>query len=175
MSDRGFPTEQPDDGDRVILLIDGESLFQAAAQLQFEIDYAKLLDYFAQKHQLVRAYFYTGISAGNHRQQAFLKWMQRNGYRVISKDLIVHKDGRRSADLSVEIATDLLRLADQVHSFIIITHNDDLTYAIAMASQRGVRVELVGLPEHIRSSLSNACDNTINISKIKSLVQKTVR
>lgn len=173
MSDRTFPTEPLEDGDRVILLVDGESLFQAAARLEFEIDYAKLLAYLPQERYLVRAYFYTGISLGNNRQQAFLKWMQHNGYRVVSKELVMHKDGHRSADLSVEIATDILRLIDQVDCFIVITHNSNLTYAIAMASQQGIQFELVGLREYIGHDLSNVCDRWIDIAQIKELITKS--
>jgi uncharacterized LabA/DUF88 family protein len=172
MSDRALPMAQTDTTDRVILLIDGESLFQAAANLGFEIDYAKLLDYLPQQRKLIHAYFYTGISTGNQRQQSFLKWMQRNGYRVITKELNQQKDGRRSAELAVEIATDLLRLVEQVDCFIIITHNPNLTYAIQNTANQGVRYELIGQLDKMSAELINACDRVIDIASIREFICK---
>jgi uncharacterized LabA/DUF88 family protein len=172
MSDRGFSAEPPDDADRVILLIDGESLFQAAAHLAFEIDYAKLLMALPQGRRLVRAYFYTGVSSGNFRQQSFLKWMQRNGYRVVTKELVTQKDGRRTAEFAVEMATDILQLAPQVDCFILISHNANLTYAIQNAAGLGVQFELVGQLSQIRGDLLNACDQVIEIAQLKDAIRK---
>src|SRR6476469_3152467 len=51
--------------DRVVIVIDGSSLFHAASYLQLEVDYTKLLHYFTQGHRLLRAYFYTGVDRTN--------------------------------------------------------------------------------------------------------------
>jgi len=48
--------------------------------------------------------FYTGVDRTNDKQQGFLLWMRRNGYRVIAKDLVQLPDGSKKANLDVEIA-----------------------------------------------------------------------
>jgi uncharacterized LabA/DUF88 family protein len=172
MSETAFPGEQAQNSDRVILLVDGESLFQAAASQRFEVDYAKLLVHLAQDRKLLHSYFYTGVSAGNQKQQAFLRWMQNNGYRVITKDLVLRPDGRRSAELAVEIATDMLRLSDHADVIVIVSSNADLAYAMNTIVNRGVQIELVGARSMTHDALINACDRFIDIAEIKSQIQK---
>ena len=74
---------------RVAIFIDGSNLFYAALQLGVEIDYTKLLYRLTGGSKLLRAFFYTGVDPTNEKQQGFLLWMRRNGYRVISKDLVL--------------------------------------------------------------------------------------
>ena len=70
---------------RVAIFIDGSNLFYAALQLGIEIDYTKLLCRLTGGSRLLRSFFYTGVDRNNEKQQGFLLWMRRNGYRVISK------------------------------------------------------------------------------------------
>ncbi len=66
---------------RVAIFIDGSNLFYAALQLGVEIDYTKLLCCPIGGDRLLRAFFYTGVDRINEKQQGFLLWMRRNGYR----------------------------------------------------------------------------------------------
>ena len=72
---------------RVAIFVDGSNLFYAALQLNIEIDYTKLLAKLTGGSRLLRSFFYTGVDRTNEKQQGFLLWMRRNGYRVIAKDL----------------------------------------------------------------------------------------
>ena len=78
---------------RVAIFIDGSNLFYAALQLGMEIDYTKLLCRLTAGSRLLRSFFYTGVDRTNEKQQGFLLWMRRNGYRVIAKDLVQLPDG----------------------------------------------------------------------------------
>jgi len=84
-------------------------LFYAALQLGVEIDYTKLLCRLTAGSRLLRC-FYTGVDRTNDKQQGFLLWMRRNGYRVIAKDLVQLPDGSKKANLDVEIAVDMMAL-----------------------------------------------------------------
>lgn len=87
--DFSFSPEQTlEDRGRVAIFIDGSNLFYAALQLGIEIDYTKLLRRLTGTSRLLRAFFYTGVDRTNEKQQGFLLWMRRNGYRVISKELV---------------------------------------------------------------------------------------
>ena len=83
---------------RVAIFIDGSNLFYAALQLGIEIDYTKLLHSLTGGSRLLRAFFYTGVDRSNEKQQGFLLWMRRNGYRVIAKDLVQLPDGSKKAN-----------------------------------------------------------------------------
>ena len=67
---------------RVAVFIDGNNLFHAARFHNIDIDYNKLLRVLLGDGRLLRAFFYTGVDVGAERQQGFLLWMRRNGFRV---------------------------------------------------------------------------------------------
>ena len=89
---------------KVAIFIDGNNLFHAARFHNIDIDYNKLLRVLLGDGRLFRAFFYTGVDAGAERQQGFLLWMRRNGFRVVQKELKTFYDGSRKANLDVEIA-----------------------------------------------------------------------
>lgn len=157
---------------RVAIFIDGSNLFYAALQLGIEIDYTKLLYRLTAGSRLLRAFFYTGVDRTNEKQQGFLLWMRRNGYRVIAKDLVQLPDGSKKANLDVEIAVDLMALCGTYDTAVIVSGDGDLAYAADAVSYRGARVEVVSLRSMTSDSLINVADRYIDLDQIKEDIQK---
>jgi uncharacterized LabA/DUF88 family protein len=157
---------------RVAIFVDGSNLFYAALQLGIEIDYSKLLYQLAANSRLLRAFFYTGVDRTNEKQQGFLLWMRRNGYRVITKDLIQLPDGSKKANLDVEIAIDMLTLADHIDTVILVSGDGDLAYAVNSIAYKGVRVAVVSLRSMTSDSLINVADSYTDLDTIKENIQK---
>jgi uncharacterized LabA/DUF88 family protein len=173
-SDSLFTPEQVlENRGRVAIFIDGSNLFYAALQLGIEIDYSKLLCRLTNGSRLLRAFFYTGVDRTNDKQQGFLLWMRRNGYRVIAKDLVQLPDGSKKANLDVEIAVDLMCLAGSYDTAIIVSGDGDLAYAANAVSYRGARVEVVSLRSMTSDSLINVADRYIDLDQVKEDIQKT--
>jgi uncharacterized LabA/DUF88 family protein len=160
---------------RVAIFIDGSNLFYAALQLGMEIDYTKLLYRLTAGSRLLRAFFYTGVDRTNEKQQGFLLWMRRNGYRVIAKDLVQLPDGSKKANLDVEIAVDLMALVGSYDTAVLVSGDGDLAYAADAVSYRGARVEVVSLRSMTSDSLINVADRYIDLEQIKEEIQKTPR
>ena len=158
---------------RVAIFIDGSNLFYAALQLNIEIDYTKLLVYLTKGSQLLRAFFYTGVDRSNDKQQGFLLWMRRNGYRVVTKDLVQLPDGSKKANLDVEIAVDMMNLAPHYDTAVLVSGDGDLAYAVNAVSYQGVRVEVVSLRSMTSESLINVADCFVDLDSIKQEIQKT--
>jgi uncharacterized LabA/DUF88 family protein len=168
--------------DRVVVLIDGGSLFRAATHLSLEVDYEKLLPCLARGREIVRAHFYTGYSPGNLKQASFLKWMQNNGYRVLQKELTVNPDGSRKANLAVEIAIDMLQFAQArlakadnsipVNVMVLVSHNKDLAYVADKVSTQGIQLEIVSLKSIIQDPLLNYADRFIDLEHIQDEIRK---
>lgn len=157
---------------RVAIFIDGANLFYAAMHLNIEIDYTKLLRYLTNKRQLLRAYFYTGVDSTNEKQQGFLLWMRRNGYRVVTKELIELPNGSKKADLDVEIAVDMITLARYCDTLVLLSGDGDLSYAVNAISYQGVQVEVVGLSSMTNESLIKVADSYTDLELIKQDIQK---
>jgi uncharacterized LabA/DUF88 family protein len=157
---------------RVAIFIDGSNLFYAAMQLGIEIDYTKLLHQLVGSDSLLRAFFYTGVDRTNEKQQGFLLWMRRNGYRVVTKDLVQYPDGSKKANLDVEIAVDMMTLAGHYDTAILVSGDGDLSYAVNAVSYKGARVEVVSLRSMTSDSLINVADRYIDMDAVKEDIQK---
>jgi uncharacterized LabA/DUF88 family protein len=157
---------------RVAIFIDGSNLFYAALHLGIELDYTKLLAQLTGNAQLLRAFFYTGVDRTNERQQGFLLWMRRNGYRVVTKDLVQLPDGSKKANLDVEIAVDMMTLVGHYDTAVLVSGDGDIAYAVNAVSYRGIRVEVVSLKSMTSDSLINVADSYVDLDSIKHQVQK---
>lgn len=158
---------------RVVIFIDGSNLFYAAAILGIEIDYARLLKCLTGNRRLVRAYFYTGVDPTNEKQQGFLLWMRRNGYRVVTKELVQLPDGSKKANLDVEIAVDMMQLSQYCDLMVLLSGDGDLAYAVNTIAYRGVQMEVISLRSMTSDSLINVADRYIDLETIKHELQRS--
>jgi uncharacterized LabA/DUF88 family protein len=157
---------------RVAIFIDGLNLFHTALQLGIEIDYVKLLCHLTNGSRLLRAFFYTGVDINNEKQQGFLLWMRRNGYRVVAKDLVLAAENFKKSNLNVEIAVDMITLAPYYDTAVLVSGDGDLAYAVNAVSRMGVRVEVVSLQTTTSESLIDVADCFIDLDSIKTHIQK---
>ncbi|MBI3654557.1 MAG: NYN domain-containing protein [Acidobacteria bacterium] len=148
---------------KIAIFIDGNNLFHAARAVGVEIDYAKLLNFLRGNADLLRAFFYTGVDEKAERQQGFLLWMRRNGYRVVEKELKTYADGTKKANLDVEIAVDMLSLADKYDTAVLVSGDEDFAYAINAVAYKGVRVELAGFRSNTSPRLIDVADQFIEL------------
>jgi uncharacterized LabA/DUF88 family protein len=159
---------------RVAVFIDGNNLFHAARFHNIDIDYNKLLRVLLGDGRLLRAFFYTGVDAGAERQQGFLLWMRRNGFRVVQKELKTFYDGTRKANLDVEIAVDMLSLAGRYDTAVLVSGDEDFVYAINAVAYKGCRVEVAGFRSNSAPRLIDVADFFIDLGDIADLIRKDV-
>ncbi|WP_071189738.1 NYN domain-containing protein [Trichormus sp. NMC-1] len=157
---------------RVAIFIDGLNLFHAALQLGIEIDYVKLLCRLTKSSRLLRAFFYTGIDSSKEKQQGFLLWMRRNGYRVVTKDIVAVAENCKKPNLNVEIAVDMITLAPYYDTAVLVSGDGDLAYAVSTVSSLGSRVEVIGLQTMTSDSLIDVADCFTDFDSIKQHIQK---
>jgi uncharacterized LabA/DUF88 family protein len=159
---------------RVAVFIDGNNLFHAARFHNLDIDYNKLLRLLLGDGRLLRAFFYTGVDAGAERQQGFLLWMRRNGFRVVQKELKTFYDGTRKANLDVEIAVDMLSLAGRYDTAVLVSGDEDFVYALNAIAYKGCRVEVAGFRSNTAPRLIDVADYFIDLGDIAELVRKDI-
>lgn len=157
---------------RVAVFIDGNNLFHAARFHNIDIDYNKLLRVLLGDGRLLRAFFYTGVDVGAERQQGFLLWMRRNGFRVVQKELKTFYDGTRKANLDVEIAVDMLSLAGRYDTAVLVSGDEDFVYAVNAVAYKGCRVEVAGFRSNSAPKLIDVADYFIDLGEIADQVRK---
>lgn len=159
---------------RVAVFIDGNNLFHAARFHNIDIDYNKLLRVLLGDGRLLRAFFYTGVDVGAERQQGFLLWMRRNGFRVVQKELKTFYDGTRKANLDVEIAVDMLSLAGRYDTAVLVSGDEDFVYAVNAVAYKGCRVEIAGFRSNTAPKLIDVADYFIDLGEIADKVRKEI-
>jgi len=159
---------------RVAVFIDGNNLFHSARFHNIDIDYNKLLRLLLGDGRLLRAFFYTGVDAGAERQQGFLLWMRRNGFRVVQKELKTFYDGTRKANLDVEIAVDMLSLAGRYDTAVLVSGDEDFVYALNAVAYKGCRVEVAGFRSNTAPRLIDVGDFFIDLGEMADLIRKDI-
>ena len=148
------------------VFIDGSNVFYSAQHLGVRLDYTKLLEVLVgAERELLRAFFYTGEKEYDEKQQKFLLWMRRNGFRVISKPL-VERDGVRKADLDVNIATDMMIIGNKVDTIILVSGDEHFAYPLSVLAQRGIRIEVAGFRHSSANRLKDCADRYIDLDSL---------
>ena len=171
--------------ERLALFIDGANLYSAAKTLGVEVDYRKLLEEFRKRGRLLRAYYYTALIENDDYSpiRPLVDWLQYNGYNVVTKPAKEFTDaaGRRrvKGDMDVEIAVDVLTLADKLDHIVLFSGDGDLTHLVKAAQDKGVRVSVVSSvktqPPMISDDLRRTADNFIDLVDLSELVGRPPR
>jgi uncharacterized LabA/DUF88 family protein len=144
-----YPTE------RIGLFIDGANLYAAARALGFDIDYKKLLQLFADKGTLVRAFYYTALIEDQEYSpiRPLVDWLDYNGYTMVTKPTKEFTDasGRRKikGNMDIELAIDVMEMAERLDHVVLFSGDGDFRRLVEAVQRKGVRVTVVST---IRSS-----------------------
>ena len=139
-----YPTE------RIALYIDGANLYGMAKGLGFDIDYKKLLEVFARKGILIRAFYYTAVGSDDSEfspLRPLVDWLAFNGYSVVTKALREFTDsqGRKrvKGDMDMEIAVDMLDLAPSIDHAVLVSGDGDFRRLAESMQRQGKRITVI--------------------------------
>src|SRR5579859_5432532 len=141
--------------ERLGLFIDGANLYAAARSLGFDIDYKRLLDLYASKGHLIRAFYYTALVEDEEYSpiRPLVDWLDYNGYSMVTKPTKEFTDafGRRKikGNMDIELAIDVMEMSEHVDHIIIFSGDGDFRRLVEAVQRRGRRVSVVST---IRSS-----------------------
>ncbi len=125
------------------MFIDGANLYGAAKGLQFDIDYKRLLELFARKGILVRAFYYTAVAEDQEFSplRPLVDWLDYNGFSVVTKPLKEFTDaqGRRrvKGNMDIELAIDVMEMADMVDHVVIFSGDGDFRRLVEAVQRQG--------------------------------------
>jgi uncharacterized LabA/DUF88 family protein len=152
---------------RVAIFIDGANLYHSATQLGLQPpDYEPLLTFLKSQSSSSQAFFYTGIDSTNPQRQKFLFRLQRLGCQIIGKEVIKRADGSRKANLDVELALDLVELANTYDTAILASGDGDFALAIQRIQHLGKRVEVVSYRATTSQKLMELADDYFDLENI---------
>jgi len=155
------------------VFVDVSNLFYSARSMGVEVNYIRLLEHVTRNRHLIRANAYTGIDPENGSQRRFVDFLSANGYRVVSKDIQKHENGRIKADLDVEMTLDAYMMSENFDVLVLITGDGDFRRLVEVVQQRGVRVEIVGFGVSTSSDLIAQADQFTEISTISEIFRNS--
>lgn len=138
-----YPTE------RVALFIDGANLYSAARGLMVDIDYKKLLEFFQQRCNLIRAFYYTALLDDQEYSpiRPLVDWLDYNGYTMVTKPAKEFTDatGRRKikGNVDIELAVDMMEMAERIDHAVLFSGDGDFRSLIEAIQRKGVRVTVI--------------------------------
>ena len=162
--------------ERTALFIDGANLYAATRSLGFDIDYRRLLDYFAGKTNLLRAYYYSALLETEEYSplKPLTDWLAYNGYSLVTKPAKEYTDamGRRrvKGNMDIELAIDMLELAPKIDHAVLFSGDSDFRRLVEAVQRKGVRVTVISTiktnPPMIADELRRQADQFAELAEI---------
>ena len=168
--------------ERIALFIDGANLYGAAKGLQFDIDYKRLLEVFARKGVLVRAFYYTALAEDQEFSplRPLIDWLDYNGFTVVTKPLREYTDsqGRRrvKGSMDIELAIDVMEMSERVDHIVIFSGDGDFRKLVEAVQRKGRRVSVVSTirtqPPMVADDLRRQADNFIELEELRQMIAR---
>jgi uncharacterized LabA/DUF88 family protein len=163
-------------GESTALFIDGANLYATTRGLKVDIDYKRMLNYFATRTNLMRAYYYSALLETEDYSplKPLTDWLAYNGYSLVTKPAKEFTDaqGRRriKGNMDIELAIDMLELAPHIKHAILFSGDSDFRRLIEVMQRRGVRVTVISTittsPPMIADELRRQADDFLDLDII---------
>lgn len=160
LEDRVRELQQRPADERVSLFVDVQNMWYAARQqhgISARLDFEKLIQTAVGERRLIRAYAYL-IQTPEVDQSGFVTRLEQFSYEVKRKDLRRRSDGSAKGDWDMEMAIDMIRMADKVDVVILASGDGDFVSLVQLLKELGPRVEVFSFPHNTARDLMEAAD-----------------
>ena len=82
----------------------------------------------------------------------------------MTKPLKRFADGSIKANVDIELALDLVTMADRLDVAVLISGDGDFQHLVEVLQGRGLRVEVAGLGQSVAGALKKAADQYIDLA-----------
>jgi uncharacterized LabA/DUF88 family protein len=180
--------ERSDERERVAVFVDGANLYHSIKNYyKGVLDYDRLLAAAVGERKLLRATFYivekqeTEESQGTASARSFVYNLNKFGYKVRSKPLVVHEtlspEGERTVshkgDWDIGVVVDMMRLADHADTYVLVSGDGDYVEAVEyLQSEKGIRVEVISAAQCTSQALLDVCDLHTDLADIPDLFRR---
>ena len=158
---------------RLGIFVDVPNLLYGAERGE-RIDMGKLLDFLCRDRELVRATAYAPVSDNPSepvQQQRFVAPFVPYEYRIVTKPLKRFADGSIKGNFDVEMAVDMISMADRLDVMCIVSGDADFARVVEEAQSRGVRVEVVAFAGSTSAEMRALADRYIEVGGIAHLLR----
>ena len=155
------------------IFIDESNVYHSQKTLGWKIDYLKLKKYFDDISTLKVLNLYTSYLDKNILQKERFKKLEKNGYKVVKKQLkfIKNKEGGfiKKGNLDIELAIDAYRLRKEYNILVLFSGDSDFEYLLRLLKRDNIKIIVVSTGGHVSRELLKISDEYIDLKKIKEI------
>ncbi len=142
---------------RIAVFVDVQNIYYTTRQAYGrQFDYRKLWQRISAEGDIVSATAYA-IHRGDDRQLRFQDALKHIGFTVKLKPYIQRSDGSAKGDWDVGITIDVMQVAKEVDTVVLLSGDGDFTLLLEkISNEYGVSTEVYGVPALTASSLIDA-------------------
>lgn len=170
---------------KTAVFIDGSNAHATAKALGKDIDYKLLRQYFTERSNLLRMYYYTALLPGDQENSVrpLVDWLDYNGYSIVTKDTkeFIDATGRKKikGNMDVEIVVDALEISAGLSDVYLFSGDGDFVYMVRALQRRGIRVTVISTikvaPPMCADELRRAADAYIDLADLQSVLKEPSR
>ncbi len=152
---------------RLAVFVDVPNILYAAEATDVELNWGKVAAFLSEGRTLVRAIAYAPISDDPNARtenERFVVPFLEHGYRIATKPLKRFSGGSVKANFDVELAIDVLTMADRVDVIVLVSGDGDFRRLVEIVGSRGVRVEVMAFGQSTAQDLRVVADRYIDIA-----------
>ncbi|MCP4395281.1 MAG: NYN domain-containing protein [Alphaproteobacteria bacterium] len=168
--------------EKLALFIDGANLYASAKGLGLDIDYKKLVNFFADKGRLLRAFYYTALMDEQEYSpiRPLVDWLDYNGYSMVTKPAKEFTDinGQKKikGNMDIELAIDVMLMVDKLDHIVLFSGDGDFRRLVEAVQRKGVRVSVVSTvdtsPSMVADELRRQADHYIDLSDLREYIER---
>jgi len=152
---------------RVAILIDVQNMYYSAKNLyNSKVNFVEILNTALRGRRLIRAVAYT-IKADVKDEKNFHEALEKIGFEVRTKDLLVFHGGHKKGDWDVGIAMDAVRAAEKVDVIVVVSGDGDFKEMYEYVRGKGCRIEVIAFSKTASSSIKGYVDAFVDMDKDK--------
>jgi len=154
---------------RLGVFVDVPNLIYGAERSEQPINVGKLLDFLSEGRDLVRATAYSPVSdnpAEPVAQQKFVAPFVPYEYRIVTKPLKRFADGSIKGNFDVEMAIDMVTMAERLDVIAIVSGDADFARVVEVIQGRGVRVEVAAFQNSTSAEMRAIADHYTELGAI---------
>ena len=152
---------------RLAIFVDVPNILYGAERSGVTLDWGKIADFLARGRTLVRAVAYAPISddpAARQENERFVVPFVDKDYRIVTKPLKRFSGGGVKANFDVELAIDILTMADRLDVIALVSGDGDFRRLVEIVGSHGVRVEVVAFGHSTSMDLRQVADRYVDIA-----------
>jgi uncharacterized LabA/DUF88 family protein len=150
--------------DRVVIFIDEANLYHAALERGITIDYAKFFALLKDSSANCQAIAYVATDRSNHRQKGFLNRLKRQGFELVTQEIIRRLDGSVKGNVDLRLGAELLvKRVQDYDTAVLVSGDADFVPVIEQSRNQGKRIEVASFRTNTGAALIKAADSYLNL------------